>query len=226
MASTQFFTCPKGHQSEESDFCSECGAKIGGAPPAAAATVPPAETPPPPLGAVSGTILCPECGAPNAADDLNFCEVCGHKFGTAVAPKPAPPTVAAPAVTPKVSTWQVTISVDPSLKHADSPEPPADAAPQTVALTQETMLIGRRSTSRAVFPEISLDRDEAVSHRHAILTRQTDGSYTVRDLGSSNGTRLNGRDIPPLRDMPLKDGDDLTLGHWTRLQVKNSEATS
>jgi pSer/pThr/pTyr-binding forkhead associated (FHA) protein len=45
----------------------------------------------------------------------------------------------------------------------------------------------------------------------------------VRDIGSANGTRLNGQDLPPLTDTALKDGDALTLGHWTRLVVKAGE---
>jgi pSer/pThr/pTyr-binding forkhead associated (FHA) protein len=45
----------------------------------------------------------------------------------------------------------------------------------------------------------------------------------VRDIGSANGTRLNGKDLEPLTDTVLKDGDELTLGHWTRLSVKEGD---
>ena len=70
----------------------------------------------------------------------------------------------------------------------------------------ESHLIGRRSDKRGVFPEIALDSDDAVSHRHALLNRTPGGGLVLRDVGSSNGTRLNGVDVAPLTDMPLKSG--------------------
>jgi pSer/pThr/pTyr-binding forkhead associated (FHA) protein len=52
------------------------------------------------------------------------------------------------------------------------------------------------------------------------LSRDAGGKVTLRDIGSANGTRLNGRDVQPLTDVVLHDGDELTLGHWTRLAIK------
>jgi len=110
--------------------------------------------------------------------------------------------------------------VDPSLRDADSPEPPAGVPPLTVRLDKRVNLIGRKSEKRAIIPEISLDLDDGVSHRHALLTCGDDGSLTLRDIGSSNGTRLNAADVKPLADIGLHDGDQITLGRWTRLTVK------
>lgn len=93
-------------------------------------------------------------------------------------------------------------------------------APLAIALDKPINLIGRRSEKRAILPEVSLDLDDAVSHRHALLTRGDDGSLILRDIGSSNGTRLNGADVHPLTDMPMHDGDQITLGRWTRITVK------
>jgi pSer/pThr/pTyr-binding forkhead associated (FHA) protein len=115
---------------------------------------------------------------------------------------------------------ELTVTIDPSLREPNSPEPPASSAPQTIALDKPVALIGRRSETRAIFPEIALDLDTAVSHRHAILSRSADGEVTLRDIGSANGTRLNDRDLPPLTDVVIHDGDQLTLGHWTRIVVK------
>jgi pSer/pThr/pTyr-binding forkhead associated (FHA) protein len=42
----------------------------------------------------------------------------------------------------------------------------------------------------------------------------------MRDIGSANGTTLNGVELEPLVDTPLKAGDEITLGHWTRLTVQ------
>src|SRR5262245_14994940 len=104
------YLCPEGHPSDDADYCSECGKKIGGAPgllasaPAAAAASP---TPPP------GTReSCPDCGTPRASDAATFCEVCRYNFATgtswsaAAPPPPAPPSPApatpAPAAGPAV----------------------------------------------------------------------------------------------------------------------------
>jgi pSer/pThr/pTyr-binding forkhead associated (FHA) protein len=100
------------------------------------------------------------------------------------------------------------------------PEPPAGVGPFTIPLDKPVSLIGRRSDSRAIFPEIPLNYDDAVSHRHALLQRGDDGTLVLRDLGASNGTRLNGKDVEPLVDKALRDDDQITLGHWTRIAVK------
>ena len=50
--------------------------------------------------------------------------------------------------------------------------------------------------------------DEAASRRHAEVT--VDGARArLCDLGSTNGTRLNGR---PVKDSPLADGDVIRIG--------------
>jgi type III secretory pathway component EscT len=43
-----------------------------------------------------------------------------------------------------------------------------------------------RSDRRVIYPEIPLDFDDTVSHRHALLIRQSDGTFVLRDIGSSN----------------------------------------
>jgi pSer/pThr/pTyr-binding forkhead associated (FHA) protein len=50
--------------------------------------------------------------------------------------------------------------------------------------------------------------DTNVSRRHAEL-RQEGASYWIVDLGSTNGTELNGRRVERAR---LSDGDRITLG--------------
>jgi pSer/pThr/pTyr-binding forkhead associated (FHA) protein len=53
-----------------------------------------------------------------------------------------------------------------------------------------------------------------------LISVASDGSLIYRDLGSSNGTKLNGAEVASLVDLPLKSGDQLTLGHWTRITVE------
>jgi len=50
---------------------------------------------------------------------------------------------------------------------------------------------------------------EGVSRKHAKITFFEDGSVTLYDLGSRNGTRVNGR---PIEIHTLRDGDVIDLG--------------
>lgn len=55
--------------------------------------------------------------------------------------------------------------------------------------------------------------ESGVSRRHAILQSE-EGRITVIDLGSANGTRLNGRNIPANIPQLVEYGDILTLGKF------------
>ncbi len=215
------YSCPKGHSSAEEDFCSECGAKINGAKNGVAASASPASS-------VRDT--CPDCKSPRFSDAAVFCEVCGYNYHTgghgeipvaAAEPEPQPEPEPVPA--PSVSGWTVAASADPSLKEQGSPDPPPDLGTLFFAVDKDTFLIGRRSEARGVLPEIPLDFDSAVSHRHALLTRTANGTLLLRDVGSSNGTRVNGADIPPMTDFPVREGDRITLGHWTCLKIERAK---
>jgi pSer/pThr/pTyr-binding forkhead associated (FHA) protein len=56
-----------------------------------------------------------------------------------------------------------------------------------------------------------------VSRRHARIQRQRT-QFFIEDLGSANGTFLNGQRLTPYLPHPLHDGDDLQIGR-IRLQV-------
>ena len=173
---------------------------------------------------------------PHESDSGNFCEICGSNFLTSAKgrdprsnfPQPikSPANIAATAPTQSppahaVSQWQATETIDPSLATPDSPTAPTQA-PIVIELKQPTNPIGRTSQARAIHPEIPLDFDNAVSSRHAILTLAPDGSLVLRDIGSSNGTMLNGKQIATMADIPLASGDEITLGHWTRIKLIKS----
>ena len=206
------YSCPKGHSSTEEDFCSECGAKINGSHPSA----PPA----------SARGACPDCGSPRPADGAIFCEVCGYNYQTGGHGEiPVAATVPAPAPEPVAlsSSWIVTACADASLKEQGSPDPPPGLGSFSFTVDKDNLLIGRRSEARGILPEIPLDFDSAVSHRHALLMRTADATLLLRDIGSSNGTRVNGSDIQPMTDVPLREGDRITLGHWTCLTVERAK---
>jgi pSer/pThr/pTyr-binding forkhead associated (FHA) protein len=85
------------------------------------------------------------------------------------------------------------------------------------------MRIGRRSVSRGLEPEIDLTgppTDPGISRLHAVLTAEPDGSWTILDPGSENGTLVNGREITAGVRLPLHDGDRIHLGAWTVITIQ------
>ncbi|WP_231861405.1 FHA domain-containing protein [Frankia alni] len=93
------------------------------------------------------------------------------------------------------------------------------------ALAGAQMLVGRRSESRGIHPDIDLSgapEDPGISRSHALFEQLPDGGYAVRDPGSTNGTRLNDEPDPiePGQPVPLRDGDRVYLGAWTRITLR------
>ena len=80
--------------------------------------------------------------------------------------------------------------------------------------------IGRLDPASNMFPEVDLTADDAhiqgVSRRHAGIFKQG-AAVVVEDLGSINGTFINGKRLDPYIPEPLADGDLLQLG---RLLIK------
>jgi pSer/pThr/pTyr-binding forkhead associated (FHA) protein len=111
--------------------------------------------------------------------------------------------------------------VDPSLYVEPDPDMPCPVGePERVfPLDFAENLIGRRSDRKDIHPEIPL-MDPCISHRHAKLLRQADGGFVLLDLGSSNGTYLNGNFVSPGVRTPVKAGDQITLGCWTRMTLR------
>ena len=83
---------------------------------------------------------------------------------------------------------------------------PAAAPPGT------QLLLGRSHAAGLRFA------DPTVSRRHAVLHRLDDGGWLICDLGSTHGTRVNGR--PVRTAVALRDGDHLALGRATRVVVR------
>lgn len=75
--------------------------------------------------------------------------------------------------------------------------------------------IGRSQPEAGIAPSVDLtplDPERSVSRRHAVIHRVDDGSWCIRDLGSINGTTLDGTALAPHRDYPLRDGAKLRFG--------------
>ncbi|MCS7087889.1 MAG: FHA domain-containing protein [Thermoflexales bacterium] len=93
-------------------------------------------------------------------------------------------------------------------------------AGQRWALEGERWTIGRDPSCCAiVLPELE------VSRRHAEIRRAEDGSLWVTDLGSRNGTWLNGRPLA-LAPQPLRPGDELLLAGKVSLIVTTADETA
>jgi hypothetical protein len=76
-----------------------------------------------------------------------------------------------------------------------------------VVLDRDKVTLGR-------LPECELAvADSNVSRRHAEVRRGGDNAWLVADLGSTNGTKVNGVRISGPRE--LKDGDEITVGSTT-----------
>jgi pSer/pThr/pTyr-binding forkhead associated (FHA) protein len=125
----------------------------------------------------------------------------------------------APLSTP-AQRLNVVVVTDPSLADEDMRQQcPRDAPELVFPLDVEENLVGRRSDAKHIFPEIDLS-DPGVSHRHLKLLRQPDGSFAALELGSANGTTLNGAPLKPGLVTPVAAGDELLVGMWTRLQLR------
>ena len=71
---------------------------------------------------------------------------------------------------------------------------------------------------RNFFNEVVVFGDTFVSRRHAEVGNK-DGKLYVIDLGSRNGTYLNGRPIPQRKESPLKAGDTILFGSTVEARV-------
>lgn len=86
---------------------------------------------------------------------------------------------------------------------------------QEIALTQDVTTLGRASSCQIVIS------NDFASRRHAQIVRR-DQSYWLRDLGSKNGTLLDGE--PVTNEMPLADSAEISIGE-TKFRFVDPAAT-
>jgi CRP-like cAMP-binding protein len=89
---------------------------------------------------------------------------------------------------------------------------------QRFEINAPRIVIGRRSSKSNPTSPVYMVDDNRVSREHIEIVRQPDGIY-LRDLGSSNGTWLNGTQLEgtPVR---LEDGAEIRLGTDTVLTYR------
>ncbi len=176
--------------------------------------------PPPPTNQQK----CGTCGHLNRVG-LLICENCGTSLISATATilgtqKLSKDQVEA-AVSPetKLKTAEVNALLSAGADFFDDTmllrlEIDGSPTPIVVYPKAETSL-GRRDPAGGTMPEVDLTSYAAyrlgVSRRHALL-RQSDHHLQLVDLGSSNGTTVNGVRLVPHQPRTLRDGDEVMLG--------------
>jgi len=157
-------------------------------------------------------IICTNCQHENVPGTL-FCVECGNQLeGTE--------TLTTQAVT------QDEITNDLKNRNA-SVEPPSSPTNSWISLhlmdsgkilpltSRTEFTMGRLSEGQPIMPDIDLTPYQAyasgVSRLHAVVKREGDRTI-VMDLGSSNGTYLNGRRLNPHTEEELRHGDVVALG--------------
>ena len=79
----------------------------------------------------------------------------------------------------------------------------------------DSITIGRRDPVTGIQPSVDLaglDQERSVSRRHAKLERRGRRLYLVEDLGTTNGTFVNGERISPGEPIEVNPGDLLRFG--------------
>ncbi|MBV8431141.1 MAG: zinc-ribbon and FHA domain-containing protein [Solirubrobacterales bacterium] len=173
-------------------------------------------------------VYCARCGRPNP-QDARFCSNCGAQLaGTAgTTSMPAADTEGGPGVGTARPSETTTIS----LNRPDDADLGEDLLPDSTsfgALPEGSALLvvmrGPDAGSRFLLDgdlttagrhpdsDIFLD-DVTVSRRHAEFYRQG-GSFTVRDVGSLNGTYVNRERI---EEAQLTGGDEVQIGKFRLL---------
>ncbi len=81
-------------------------------------------------------------------------------------------------------------------------------APGDTIVVEDELVIGRHADGPG-----RLSEDEEISRQHARISREATGDYAIEDLGSSNGTFVNGLRIQSPRLLSL--GDSIETGATT-----------
>jgi hypothetical protein len=147
-----------------------------------------------------GTIFCAECGASLVPAIRRETTMSLGQHGPTGDLAPAP--ISVPAPEPVAGVPKITLRIMNSGRRIN------------LAIGDD-LLIGRKDNARGIFPDVDLGLDggydAGVSRRHAILAHKQD-AYTVEDLGSANGTFVNGRRLAPQTPTTIKHSDELKCG--------------
>lgn len=160
--------------------------------------------------------ICPVCKESNEIEAV-VCGRCGAALEDPfLDPGAKTKTASMPAVTAEhVRGWSIDESVVPKDGIAVYIE---DEFHPTHIDSRGEFVIGRRAGTTASVPEGILDLSpqggyaRGISRRHVVIRRMEHG-YEILDLGSVNGTWLNGERLAPHKYYPLANGSHLRLGN-------------
>jgi hypothetical protein len=147
---------------------------------------------------------CPGCGGAVHRDET-VCPHCTRDLrpaadGSPVAPRGGSGPAAATARSPAAPERPPTLARTLRLRFG--------AGAATVSRGR-SLTLGRDPRVSTVAPDLA--RFDNVSRRHALVGVDANGSAWVRDLGSTNGTFINGQPVPPDTKASLNEGDELRL---------------
>jgi len=147
---------------------------------------------------VSGTLFCSECGAQlDGIETLNTQSITQEEIASDLKKRPA-------AMEPPSSPVNSWISL-----HL------MDSGKILPLASRNEFTMGRLSEGQPIMPDIDLTPYQAyasgVSRLHAVVKRDANRTV-IMDLGSSNGTYLNGRRLNPHMEEELRHGDVIALG--------------
>jgi hypothetical protein len=163
--------------------------------------------------------ICPYCAMSNR-EGILFCEECGQVLFVEQPRLPTGP-IAPPSPTKRLgvgtgslqgkSAWGTArFSHDSAvILHIRDNPVPVEIKPQ------EETILGRYDGSSTSTPTLDLTPygayENGVSRIHAAIRRGED-TLTLVDLGSVNGTHLNGQRLIPNQPRVLRDGDEVRFG--------------
>jgi len=153
---------------------------------------------------LTGALFCSECGARLVANENLTTHAIKRTPSDTLTPEMAPP-INAQMASP-VSEVDTVISLL------------VTETGQVLHLAgRSEYTIGRISDGQPILPDVDLSTYDAfsqgVSRLHVSL-KITKNGVVVTDLGSSNGTRVNGKKIIPHVEYPINHGDTLALGKF------------
>ena len=173
------------------------------------------------------SIFCTQCGRPNP-DDARFCSNCGSPLVRNFQP-PAYESPGESTSTISLSNLEAALESDQMPEEAPGPDQVAvEALPPGTALlivrrgpnAGSRFLLDKDRTSAGRHPESDIFLDDVtVSRRHAEFTRHGT-TFSVRDVGSLNGTYVNRERID---EAALSGGDEVQIGKFRIVFLVNPQ---
>lgn len=153
--------------------------------------------------------VCPNCSYANFEGVL-FCEDCGQPL--AGVPSTTTQALDIPEAGAGKNTWGTGSFSESSAIVVHFQEIGVDPI---LLIPQDETTMGRYDGTSPNVPTLDLTPfgayEKGVSRMHAAI-RKAEGSLNLVDLGSVNGTFLNGQRLTPNRPHMLHDGDEIKFG--------------